>query len=701
MNQKEFNRKFTIIALFFICFSGTFAVSYGNAESFALVKLNSGDESYIERFLHPLPQDLRFHGDAYRFALNECSVDFTPTTGLEEQIVDDFKRRWARRFRIPLKDSPGRLVIKAAIDRTGSSDSALRHNIPIDLKYLAQRPNAKQAYAVRTVQKDKGRVEVHVAANAVQGLYYGLLTLDQLVTPLSKGETLGLPSIDIVDWPDVRLRGTWTLLRHVGSDGPALSAYDKLLHRFSRYKLNLAEAWHINVPEAEDRGPISAAWVFPQAVIGMGKRYAVQVVPGTGHLPKKFKSEALRKRFPGAPGIQQKKERKTLHLCQSDPDTREFYTQYLTSIAKQYDLADIWMSEIEGPRGVCHCPECKGDTRSAFVKETRNLMYAYKEAKKVNPDFRMILGLTQGAYPHHFSMLDHIPKDVVLNFYNGKMTYKAYFQTYNLPPSVMEFQRLGYAVGSTPSPINTYLQIPFQTPQFCRLLSGEAEHRNLDFMLAHFWPDPFVHDFNAQAMAEFLWNSSGRSAEEFTVAWAARKGWENPEEAAAIILMLEYVARGIHNCRIKYIVKKIAAYVQGGNWIRRVYHFMKTFEDWPGRTVFDKFEYATHHEMKRIRVLCAKAVERATDLKNAELLAGAKLLRHWAIILEQYSLCLETSDPETKKVAIDHIKAEFTALPDTHARWLEFKSLSDYAKRHIDGWFKGLQRQWEPILVDN
>jgi hypothetical protein len=663
------------------------------------IELTHEKEAYLKRFLHPLPQELRFKGVGYRIPYDECVLVSSPTTAMEKQIIDDFKARWTRRTGKALGNVAGRLVIRVGLNDTGST---MFEDLPlglVDTKYLAERPNPEQAYTIVTEAASEGGVTVAITANAMPGLYYGLLTFDQLVTPLSEEDTLVLPHVDCVDWPDVRLRGTWTLLHHEGTDDKALKTYDDTLRRFSHNKLNLAEAWHINVLNPKDNGPISAAWIFPKTVIEMGKRYAVEVLPGTGHLPKKFRSEALRRRFPGAPGIQRKKERKTLHLCQNDPDTRDFYTQYLTSVARQYDLADVWMSEIEGPRGVCHCHRCKGDTQQAFVLETKNLMDAYGAARTVNPSFKMTLGLTQGSYPHHFSMLEHIPKDVILNFYNGKMTYKADFQRYNLPPSVMEFQRLGYTVGSTPSPIDTQMMIPFQTPQYCRLLCGEADDRHLDFMLAQLWPDHFANDFNAQALAEFLWNSSGRSAEAFTVAWATRKGWDNPEEAAAIILMLEYPSRGLHNARVKNIVGEIVDYFEGKSWRRKVAGHVRN-EAWTNRSVLGKLEYPTRHEMARIRSLCEQAVERAERLGNMELLAASRVLKHWAIILDQYALCMDNPDAETKKTAMAQIRTELKSLPLAHSQWLAHKNLSDYAKRHTRLWFEQQQQQWASILTD-
>ena len=156
----------------------------------------------------------------------------------------------------------------------------------------------------------------------------------------------------------------------------------------------------------------------------------------------------------------------------------------------------------------------------------------------MNPGFRLELGLSQGSYPYQYDVLQHIPKDMPITFYNGKMTYRARFQTYNLPPSAQEMKRQGYKVGMCASPEETMWYQPFRAPQYCKLLAGEAQDLGLDYTLFEFYPSPIAQDFNAQALAEFLWNASGRTPEEFTISWATRQRLDNPEETAAIIALL-------------------------------------------------------------------------------------------------------------------------------------------------------------------
>ena len=69
-----------------------------------------------------------------------------------------------------------------------------------------------------------------------QGLYYGLLTFEQLLNGLSNKGKLLLPHCSIVDWPDVRGRGSWVGLGGVKAND--IDACEKRIKDFSALKLN-------------------------------------------------------------------------------------------------------------------------------------------------------------------------------------------------------------------------------------------------------------------------------------------------------------------------------------------------------------------------------------------------------------------------------------------------------------------------------
>ena len=75
---------------------------YRTSDASDLLDLTKENETYVKRFLHPLPHEIRFKGVAYRFPLNNCFIASAPGTALGKQIIDDFKVRLKRRFGISL-----------------------------------------------------------------------------------------------------------------------------------------------------------------------------------------------------------------------------------------------------------------------------------------------------------------------------------------------------------------------------------------------------------------------------------------------------------------------------------------------------------------------------------------------------------------------------------------------------------------------
>jgi hypothetical protein len=669
------------------------------------VALTAEQRERVRQFLFPLPQELRLRNTAFGVEANTALlVHDLGENETTKQMLADFSTKWGEKF-APLHHSNEHLAMpytwKIVVGLVGSHPElkqAAEKGL-IDAQYLAERPNPEQAYILRALTVD-GVSTVYIAANAESGLYYGLLTCGQLLDSLSGKEGLIVPEIEIVDWPDVKWRGSWTVLSRnwgipVEQDIPN---YEKTIRDFSGWKYNLCEAWAVR-PVLDKDENLAAEWYFPQDTIGLGKKYGVWVYPGTSHLTAPFlRNKKLVEKYPGIAATPDAKAAKEFPVfCLNAPKMDEIFDNYLVSLAKQFDFADLWLSEIEGSRGVCHCPKCKGDPRQAFLRETELLMNAYAKAKQVNPNFRIMLGLTQGSYDYNLELLKYVPKDVLLNFYHGTMTYKTTFQKYNLPPSVMEMQRMGYTVGSTPSPTASHcyqglMMYPFQTPVYCKLLAAEAVDRGMEFVVQHLPSSHYMHDFNGQAMAEFLWNRDGRTPEQFALAWAVRKNLDQPEETARIIAMTEYAARGFsnghgNNSLTESIVKPIVKYFTG-----------KGGGNWP----YKGFEFATHEEMSRVRAVCEEATARAKKVNNPELLAGCVIMQRWITILERYACAVENRKDEAKqKEALAAIQAEVKELSASRDAFYAFKKpymfMPHWQRIAQEAWDE-LMAEWKPLL---
>ena len=640
------------------------------------LELPPAQEARIERFLHPLPQEFHLKGVAWKVEASRCGLETSPNPApIEKSMLDDFVVRWQKRFGSKLATTDGELRIVAGLMRSMPALGQAAARALFDAKYLAGRRNAEQAYALAT-EAGPERVTIYIAANEPPGLHYGLVSFEQLLSALSQGGGVVYPQADIVDWPDVARRGTWTL---------PLAGPDQALRQYSRWKCNLVEAWHLHVGKVGEQGQLEVNWTQPKEVIEIGKRFGVTVYPGTGHLSRHAGREDVRKHYPGAAAT---KVGRPQALCFSSPDAWRFVEAYLAGIARKYDFANVWMSELEGPTGGCQCRQCKGHLRNQFVNEIKAIMGGYEKARKTNPKFRIMIGLTQGSAPHNHQVIQHIPKDVPINYYDGKVTYRVTFQRYNLPPMAQEIKRLGYTVGSTNSPGQTAMLFPFLAPHYCRMLAGEAEDRNLDFVLSEFWPSPYVHDLNAQAMAEFLWNSSGRTTDQFLVAWATRRGLDDPEGTAAVVRLIEYPSRALRATKMREILPMVVDFVQG--------------EEKPNTLALHGFENRRAEEARRALALCDEAVARAERLKNPKLLADCRQVRFWISIFNDHMKCVG-KDPADPVVAAakDSIRDAFASFPDVWRGWLAQNSLSQYAIGVINRRIAAQQLTWLPIVKES
>ena len=674
-------RSLLLVAGLFVCL----ALAGVPAHALERLELTAPQETRVRRFLHPLPQELHLKGVAWKIAAGRCALRRSPNPDpVAGAMVSDFVTRWQERFTAALATADDELRIVAGLLRNLPALSQAAGRGLFDTKYLAERRHAEQAYAIAT-EASPERVTVYIAANEPPGLHYGLATFEQLLNALSEDNGIVYPHVGIVDWPDVGMRGSWTLLRHAGNGERALEQYERALRDYSMWKCNLVEAWHLHVGKVGEQGTLEVNWTFPKEVIDLGKRFGVTVCPGTGHLSRHAGRSDVRKHYPGAAAT---KGGRPQALCFGSPDARRFVEAYLEGIARKYDFADVWMSELEGPTGGCQCRRCKGNLRNQFVNEIKAIMSGYEKARKVSPSFRIMIGLTQGSAPHNHQVVQHIPKDLPINYYDGKVTYRVTFQRYNLPPTAQEIKRLGYTVGSTNSPGQTAMLFPFLAPQYCRMLAGEAEDRNLDFVLCEFWPSPFFHDLNAEAVAEFLWNSSGRTAEQFVVSWATRRGLENPEETAAVIGLIEYPSRALRDTKMREILPMIVDFVQG-----------KTK---PSTTVLHAFENRRAEEARRALALCDAAVARAERLKNPKLLAACRQVRYWMSIFSDHMKCVG-KDPADPVVAAakDSIRDAFAHFPEVWRGWLAQNPMSQYATAVINRRITAQQLIWLPIVMES
>src|SRR5690242_2753092 len=141
----------------------------------------------------PEPQRVSLSGPDFRFGpgwgieLNGIAAGDSAVSSLNEGLSSRFHTRLADKAgssgTVKLVVAPGSVTIGDALD----SD--------------------KQAIAAQAYQLDLAPKSITIKGNDATGVFYGVQTLVQLAKP--KEGALWLPAGQIVDWPDLRMRGIY------------------------------------------------------------------------------------------------------------------------------------------------------------------------------------------------------------------------------------------------------------------------------------------------------------------------------------------------------------------------------------------------------------------------------------------------------------------------------------------------------------
>jgi hypothetical protein len=350
----------------------------------------------------------------------------------------------------------------------------------------------------------------------------------------SKAE-IDLPVISVRDWPDLAERGLW--------GGSANEDIEWLAER----KMNLVES-HANLSvNAEGHGVA----VIPAGLVERARRHAIKLVPIITHL-EQLPGEIF-SRFPMLKGMGDeaawRKIGKVTPACFSQPKLQEILADWLTGLARYSEVTDInvWLSENVVQ---CACNKCKA--MNQFVLETRTVLRAWEAAKRVKPDLRLRLLLTQGSYESNDKVLAAVPRDVGITYYHGGKTYTC-DRDPMIYPLLEKYAADGGWLGCYPTLTPSWAVVcPWSAPQFIKDRMTEFVNKKLTCLCGYATPSNRFHEFNISAAAEWSWNSAGRNEREFSLAWATRAKLSKPEKAAEWAVTLGPRGQDVYASQVPY-----------------------------------------------------------------------------------------------------------------------------------------------------
>jgi hypothetical protein len=493
---------------------------------------------------------------------------------------------------------------------------------------LAQSPCPEQAYMIFP----RGEQALVLTGPNPKGVYYAAKTLKQLLAAafVAQGNktVVAIPLANITDWPDLPERGLW--------GGSANQDIEWMAER----KMNLVES-HVNLTVDEQGKGVAK---IPDGLLARAQRHAVNLVPIITHL-EQLPGDVFA-RFPELKGVGDPEAWKKVGFitpaCFSQPKAQEILSDWLTCLAKYPEVTDInvWLSENDVS---CQCPKCKAV--NTFVLQTQLALRAWEAAKKVRPDIRLRLLLTQGSYKYNDQVLATAPRTVGITYYDGGRTYNS-SRDPMIYPLLEDYAAKGGWLGCYPQLTASWrIVCPWSGPQFIKARMTEFVSKKLKCLCGYATPSNRFYDFNVTAAAEWSWNARGRSERDFAVAWATREGLADPEMAADWAVMLGPVGWDVYGSSVPYrwVYGNITGTLKAGKPPKL------------GAGIYTYFP--TKESLDRDIAVCDKAMGLAQQLKAPALIEETRVVRGFVAMLKGIYLMSEALAAGQKMTQADKVRA--------------------------------------------
>lgn len=378
---------------------------------------------------------------------------------------------------------------------------------------LQSYPNSGQA---GLIQSNIEQARMTLIALTPQGAYYVAKTVAQLIKGWKQGTQVSIPVLTVTDWPDMADRGVW---------GLDASYY---LRWQSDRKMNYMEQIASTSVNTQGQAVVSMA-DYKQIMLNDGPKYAFNPVPAVPHLDT-MASKGVFAAYPDlkAQGATADPEA----ACYSRPKIFEILGDWIKGCAAMNNVTevDVWMSENLGSYTGCQCTDygCKYGNRDLL--EVQAILNGWQQARQQYPNLGLRILVSEETAASNPQILAMLPSGVKFMYYHSLLTYTS-SETPMIPTYLQTAAGTQY-VGVVPSmSAATIADIyePFTGAQFMRYRMNEFVNKNLSGVLGYPKPRIFYYELNMDAAAEWSWNTAGRSAHEFALSYAVRRGFSNPE----------------------------------------------------------------------------------------------------------------------------------------------------------------------------
>lgn len=498
---------------------------------------NDVDDSKWKRHLLPLPHEIAIQGEI-AVPLQDVSVELF--TSQESALTKNAKAQIQNLFPNKKKTHRNGNIFKISMGIPDSSGSFSGIDLSKDIQRLKNLPNHEQAYIIRPA----GEREIVIVALDGKGLFYGALTLKQLLEAKRSKSQVVIPVVIITDWPDLKERGLWnantdTVIPWLASMKINFEDYDKSGEMWTPLK----------------RGEKAEIKLDPNA-FKVAKENAYHLVPRITH-SNFLHRYGLFRAYPELAGkgkqAYQKHNGNQGHQvpCASNPLFAKFLTESYESLAQQ-GIRDIsvWTSEYLSN---CQCEQCQqlGYRSGQLELEAKAMVSALKNTRIKYPDFhiRIFYSFTQFSEGNSLADLNRfvksVPRDIPLEraCYLGRKYQNPRDDIFDFPSD--EFAARGGKSISYMIPTERYnvLIVKDHIASYLRRKwTGAYSMRTYPAGV-----NKEIASVPIYAIAEWGWNNQGRNAKEFGEAWAIKKGLKLPEQVGQwfeLVAPIEYDVYG-------------------------------------------------------------------------------------------------------------------------------------------------------------
>lgn len=487
-----------------------------------VVVLNDEEEARWRREVLPLPKELVI--PAVR-KLDPGTIGIRGrhgTNGLEQLSVSNIAELFMQKTGIA-PQGQGFEILIGIMDDNGKLEGV---DVPQGAR-LKEVPNSDQAYVIQPV----GEKQLVVAALADRGLYYGTLTLRQWLERHLKEKSAEIPLASVVDWPDLEERGYW----HMHVEHIPWLAHMKM-NRFYLYESFSVAGNEISF---DSRSSTQPEWSPP---FRKARRYAAEVVRGPGHLDYFERRTGYAEACPHLIGKGESAWNPASFEaggnqrgpCATQPGVAKILAMNMAYHAAQGAAEEmVWMSEY--PALQCKCDNCMNTGQ--YIAEVQAALTAWKEARQSYPDLKLSVFFGRGGqasakyplperYPDHqiVKVMEMLPPDVTMRISMGcdgkDGALLAKFASQGKRISRMDVSYLGDRFQSED------IRLDLERRVLANKYIGAWTFTPGGFV----GPESFRKTYNYRmcAIAEYEWNSKGRTAAEFAEAWAVRQGYADP-----------------------------------------------------------------------------------------------------------------------------------------------------------------------------